>query len=126
MNKVYIIASHLEDDEEERNKTIQHELAHAMYYLYPEYRERCKSLLKDIPKKERSVVAKELLEMGYCKEVFDDEMQAYFSTETISLKSDVLGSKVDFVHNFNGFKERMNKSTVNYVRGPANNAYGYG
>ena len=126
LNKIYIIASHSEDSKDEKNKTIQHELAHAMYYLYPEYRKKCKELLKNISKEELKDVTKELLEMGYCKEVIEDEMQAYFSTETISLKNDVLGSKVDFVHNFNGFKERKNRVAVNYVRGPANNAYGYG
>lgn len=104
IKRVYIIGTHKEEDD---SKTIEHELAHAMYSLYPEYRNKCKKLLKSVPKEEYHKVKQKLIEMGYCNKMIDDETQAYFSTETLSKNGNVLSCRVEFIHNFNGFKEKI-------------------
>jgi hypothetical protein len=61
--------------------TIQHEIAHAFYSLYPEYKKRCDELIDLFPvsfvKKCRDIIIES---GGYCVEVFKDEFQAYLST----------------------------------------------
>jgi hypothetical protein len=62
-------------------ETIQHEIAHAFYYLNKEYKKEMNNLLKQMPKRMRKRIEKELLSIGYCKQVLKDEIQAYLSTE---------------------------------------------
>jgi hypothetical protein len=107
IKRVYVIGTNTEVDD---GLTLQHELAHAMYSLYPEYRERCKKILKSIPNAEYQKSKGKLIAMGYCKKMVDDELQAYFSTGKYQYDDiELLGSRIDFIHNFNGFKERIEK-----------------
>jgi hypothetical protein len=113
LEKIYVIGTHKNDRAKDRRQVIEHELAHAMYYLYPEYRRGCKKLLKSISKREYWEVKNALIREGYVKNVIDDELQAYFSTENICEYGYVLKSKAEFVHHFNGFKEKIQKSEKN-------------
>ena len=86
--------------------TVNHELCHAFYTLYPDYREACNSLLKKVPAEVISKTATTLLNMGYASAVLTDEMQAYFSTASGS--SWRCGRK-DFAVNFDNFKKNLKK-----------------
>ena len=75
----YIIGS-LKTDK----NTIKHEIAHALYYTNKNYRSEMQKLNKELEKcySDHYLLMKEcLLRMGYCKEVIDDEIQAYLSSE---------------------------------------------
>lgn len=58
---------------------LAHELAHGMYYTIPQYKVEMDSLVRKLPKHIRQGSFKWLGSIGYTKEVFVDETQAYFS-----------------------------------------------
>ena len=62
--------------------TVKHELAHGLYHLNPKYREEVAATLKAIPLKLRRSLEKTLRTDGYSPEVYDDEINAYLSTDT--------------------------------------------
>lgn len=70
-DKFYIIGAKTGNE-----KTIKHELAHALYYVYPEYKE---DVLKSIDKYPNLIqlFREAFLENGYCEDVVYDEMNAY-------------------------------------------------
>jgi hypothetical protein len=47
----YIIGIHKEKGEEFIKETLDHEIAHALYFLCPKYKRKCNKLLKNISKK---------------------------------------------------------------------------
>ena len=100
--KYYIIAAHEEKGDDKLEHIINHEVAHAIYYLYPEYKNSCDELLKKISKKDYNNDKKTLLDMGYSKSVINDELQAYYSDI-----NGVLNSNVDFIENLNDFKKKI-------------------
>lgn len=106
--KTYIIGTHKENGIKYSNQIIKHELAHSMYCLYPEYKKRCKKLLKSIPEKDYKDTVKLLTEMGYGKNVMDDELQAYFSTSD-NRENNALFARKDFVCNFRCFKKKLSE-----------------
>jgi hypothetical protein len=61
--------------------TADHELAHAFFYLYPEYKEKQLAIINRMSVDGRANAHKRLQEMGYDVSVLDDEIQAYCSTE---------------------------------------------
>lgn len=63
------------------SKDLDHELAHAFYYLSKSYRQEMNSIIDSIPAKHSQKICKWLQDMGYTNEVFKDEIQAYLSTE---------------------------------------------
>ena len=81
MQDVYIIGAHEADGKRELKNVIRHEFSHAMFYLSKEYRASCNHILKTTNKEIVEAKKKLLLSMGYCKEVLNDEMQAYWATE---------------------------------------------
>jgi len=99
MENIYVIGIHGKNNE----RTIQHELAHAMYYLNEDYRKSCKTLLRKMDKKAYETGKKWLLDKGYCNKMIDDELQAYFSTGGISVQA-------DFQNNFSVFKKQIEKT----------------
>lgn len=65
--------------------TIDHELAHAFYYLNPEYKIKVDSVLAVMAAKYPKVYAhmrKKMKDVGYGKNVIDDEIQAHLAVET--------------------------------------------
>lgn len=77
--KFYVIAT--EEDGNEVEITVRHELRHAAYYLNEEYRAACGEIYKTIPDELKEAVNTRLKEYGYGAAVFPDETQAFFSTE---------------------------------------------
>ena len=63
-------------------KTLDHEISHGMFYLDSEYKKEATKLVKALPKRIRTSMEKMLTKYGYTKQVFVDEINAYFSTDT--------------------------------------------
>jgi hypothetical protein len=59
---------------------LSHELAHGLYATTAAYREAMTSCQKDLPTSVKNDVFDYLKDIGYCDDVLDDELQAYFST----------------------------------------------
>lgn len=60
------------------NSALEHELAHAFYSMYPEYRQSMDNLIKKcFNKKKIQKICKELKSLGYHSSVMNDEIQAY-------------------------------------------------
>jgi hypothetical protein len=63
-------------------KTMDHEIAHGLYFTNKEYKQKMKDNLSSIPKKVRDKIDKKLIKMGYVddRKILDDESQAFLST----------------------------------------------
>lgn len=77
IGKFYLIGVGPMDDV---NGLLNHEIAHGLYYLNPEYKNKMLEHIYSIPVDVRINFKKVIAEMGYCDGVSDDEMQAYMST----------------------------------------------
>jgi hypothetical protein len=108
LSEIYVIGVHSQKQPQYLEKAIEHETAHAFYEIYPKYKKACKKMLKDVPKSVISHSKKKLTNIGYGKNVLDDELQAYFSTED-KTSSGVKGRKV-FASHFKTFKKNLKKS----------------
>ena len=110
LSDVYIIAVNSEDGSSK--KVVEHELAHALYALYPKYKLSCTNLLV---KMDRTVDGKlirgrsedKLKDIGYGEDVFEDELQAYYSTGG---SGSALPNIMEFNKNFNAFKRGLKKN----------------
>jgi hypothetical protein len=91
------------------SKTLDHEIAHALYTVNSTYKKNCDKLISNIDKKDYDTVKKKIIDMGYLdeKETIDDEIQACMSTglfnglDTKALKK----YESDFVNNFKQFRK---------------------
>ena len=107
-NNYYVIGVHKGSSEEDKQEVIDHESAHALYYLYPAYKRTVNKLLKNVPKKDYVAAEEMLVKMGYGKNVTRDEIQAYFSTHKPDEYSMLpLGKRDEFVKLFNDFKTKI-------------------
>lgn len=105
LDNIYVIG--VNSEKGNKADVIKHELAHAMYALYPKYRKSCDRLLTKMGKSKEGKALlrkskKQLLKMGYHKDVVKDEQQAYFST---SNKQDRFPQLEEFKENFDSFKK---------------------
>ena len=57
-----------------------HEICHAMWYLYPEFRKDSQRLIKKFSKTQFNAVKKMLKGYGYADNVMEDEFNAYIAT----------------------------------------------
>lgn len=70
--KAYVIGT-----DSEVSDTLKHEMCHALFSLNESYKSKALDCLKIITAEDRLQMEKNLQEMGYTQEVFDDEIQAY-------------------------------------------------
>jgi hypothetical protein len=85
----YIIGSDPKNDD-----TIKHELSHAFYYLYPNYKKKANKIINKIPKNIFNKIKKTLFDLGYSSKVIKDEIQAYLANDYYTVTQDVnLGGK---------------------------------
>jgi hypothetical protein len=61
--------------------TFKHELAHAFYYLHPQYKKAMDKIVDKLTTRERREVRRWLKESGYAESAMLDEMQAYISAD---------------------------------------------
>jgi len=76
--KFYLIASY--DDDEEGKSVLEHEVAHGLYYLNTEYKNKMLNVITNMPNKSRELLHEGLVGKGYTDHVIFDEIQAYFAT----------------------------------------------
>jgi hypothetical protein len=74
--KYYVIGS-----DPKSKSTIEHEVAHAFYYLYPLYKREANKITDKLPKKLSDKMKKWMLKIGYNKSSLQDELQAYLSSD---------------------------------------------
>jgi len=67
-----------------RNAIVNHEIAHALYYLSSKYRREVKQILEKV---DLSGVFATLRSMGYSKKVYYDEANAYLTTGAAPIES---------------------------------------
>lgn len=87
-----------------KSKTMDHEIAHGLYYTNHNYKKYCDYLISEIKQSHYEKLTKKLVKMGYINEkrIIDDEIQAFMSTglynglETKELKK----YEKEFINNF--------------------------
>lgn len=92
------------------SSTMDHEIAHGLYYTNDEYKEKCDFLISKIKKSDYNGMKKQLIKIGYAddKKIIDDEIQAYMSTGLIK-KFDTKSLKKytkDFKSNFKNYASK--------------------
>jgi hypothetical protein len=65
-----------------QQRVLDHELAHAFWYLYSEYHRKMNILLQQMNRELKNIATSSLMNMGYCENMILDEIQAYLSTTT--------------------------------------------
>ena len=90
-NKPFYVIACLKKDK----KAIDHELAHAMYYLDSSYKMEISSLISSIPVKIYLDLRSKLFDFGYSYDVLDDEINAYLSISGAKYLRDTIKTKVD-------------------------------
>lgn len=66
--------------------TIEHELCHAFYFLEKNYKKAVDNILKKLTTSAHKKIKQALLDMGYCKDVIQDEIQAYLTIDHHTFK----------------------------------------
>lgn len=90
-----------------KTAVIEHELAHAMYYLVPGYHLAMDKLLATLPPDARSVINAALAEQRYSPAVFFDETQAYMATGLLEKMENLENLRMPFMRTFNSWKRRF-------------------
>ena len=89
------------------SQTMDHEVAHGLYYVSPKYKKVTSNMVHSLPPGIYSGMKELLLHMGYCDEVISDEIQAFLSTGITGKMSEISGiSKYakEFKKHFDNFK----------------------
>jgi len=73
--KFYVIGSVKGD-----SRVVEHEIAHAYWYFYPEYRQKMKYLIAKLDDNLFELACNNLIAQGYCEQMLLDELQAYLAT----------------------------------------------
>jgi len=88
-DEYYVIGS-----EPKEKDTIKHELSHAFYYLYPNYKKAANKIISKIPKNIFNKLKRTLFDLGYNPKVIKDEIQAYLANDYETITQDInLGGK---------------------------------
>jgi hypothetical protein len=93
--KYYIIGA-----KENDKAVLKHEIAHALYYTNNEYMTKMSDLVSDLQKNQSKIyksMKSKLLKMGYNKEVINDEVQAYLSSETPKYLMEIFNTDISGV-----------------------------
>lgn len=91
----YIIGSKGTD-----KSVIDHEVAHAFYYLYPKYKKEVDKIINTIPERLKKKINSWLISAGYSKNVLKDEIQAYLSSDDIFGRFDVSEKEKNLLDKF--------------------------
>ena len=102
-SKYYLIGSRSGDIQ-----TMDHEIAHAAWYLNNEYQQEQRENIKGLDPAMKEQMAKTLKGMGYHDEVIDDEIHAYMSTglcQRLSKIKNVDKNRKSFINTFKNRKK---------------------
>jgi hypothetical protein len=93
-----------------KNYALNHEVAHAMFYLNSKYKKEMLKLIRHLDPEFKKQMHKVFKKMGYANKVYNDEIQAYLSTsDSLDFKryfKNVIGIQVEnkpFVEIFNKY-----------------------
>lgn len=84
----YLIGSQPKDE-----STIEHEAAHAFFYLHKKYKKVALKVVNDIPKKAFAKIEKHLKDIGYSNKTLKDEVHAYVLSDLNDLTNDIKFTK---------------------------------
>jgi hypothetical protein len=90
------------------SSTMDHEIAHGLFYVNDDYKKKAFELVDNLPKRIMNGMSNVLLDMGYCEDVLIDEIQAYMSTGIISRMTKFKGIEEEaqpFIENFKNFSK---------------------
>ena len=102
----YLIGTCTEDID-----TLDHEVAHGLYYTDEKYRDKMNKIIHSLPPKTQESIYSRLGKAGYHHSVFKDEAQAYLSTglcKEMDIKS-IRKFAPDFEKVFNKYKKKIKK-----------------
>jgi hypothetical protein len=89
-------------------KTMDHEIAHGLYFTNRKYKNGVAKLIKGIKKSHYNKLKKTLIKMGYAddRKIIDDEIQAFMSTGLYNQldKEELKVYEKDFINNFKNFR----------------------
>lgn len=92
-----------------KSSTMDHEIAHGLYYTNKEYKKNCDNLISNIKPTHYEKIRKKIVKMGYVdeKKIIDDEIQAFMSTGLYNgLETKELSRyEKDFINNFKRFNK---------------------
>ena len=91
-----------------KGSLFQHELCHALYFTNKEYKKDADELTKKFDKRVYKKLRESLLSLSYHKSVTDDEIQAYFTTESSPIISDFMNT-VDSIKHHKEYKKKLGK-----------------
>lgn len=106
----YLIGSNGKDKE-----TINHELCHAFYFLYNDYKHAVNKIIKKISPGAYRKICNFLIKLGYTRQVLPDEVQAYLSTNSVMFDEikftrkenlNVLEAKTELKMHFKNYKKK--------------------
>ena len=113
LKDTYIIGVHRQEGSVSK-EALNHELSHAFYTLYSDYRKSCDGLLIKISTGDMTKATAKLLKMSYAPEVIKDELQAYFSTTESGFEDwRFLWKRKEFADNFQNFKKGLKEKENN-------------
>lgn len=90
-----------------QTSVIEHEIAHAMYYLLPQYREAMDALTEALPADARKTIDTALAAQRYSEAVFMDETQAYMATGLLEKMENLESERFPFMRAFNRWKRKF-------------------
>ena len=92
-----------------KSKTMDHEIAHGLYYTNKQYKKNCDELISKIKPTHYNKLKKILIMMGYVgeKKIIDDEIQAFMSTGLYNglEKKELKKYEKGFIENFKNFNK---------------------
>ena len=97
-----------------KGKVMNHEIAHGLYYIDPGYKQECLKLIENLNKSVYKELSSIISKMGYSKDVIDDEIQAYLSTEIYGPMSKIpkiISIAKKFRKNFKKYKKTHGLNT---------------
>lgn len=97
----YLIGTTEDDD-----GTLQHEVAHGLYYINEEYKTEVDKIWNSMTHQSKSLMKEYLLEEGYPDKVHIDETQAYLSTDSLHLNDEISKKSILFKKALKRFNRR--------------------
>ena len=95
--------------------TIDHEVAHAFYYLYPSYKKAVNKIIDKIPYTLFNKFKKHLLGLGYNNKIIKDEIQAYLSADPEQL-TEINGLSEKYIKLTNRLSKDIKEINKQYKR----------
>jgi hypothetical protein len=92
------------------SQTMDHEIAHGLYYTNKGYKISCNGLLNSMNKRSYNLIKKSLIKLGYAddEKIIRDEIQAFMSTGIHELFDDkeIIKYSEEFKNNFETYKKK--------------------